>query len=73
MAIARDAAVPELADAVEPALARPLGRQLRRYAPIGIGILMAATMIVIAAAAPLLAPLSPSASDLVPSSRGSRS
>ena len=62
MAIARDSAA-ELtrAGAVERAPSRPLGRQMRRYAPIGIGILLAATMVVIAAAAPLLAPLSPSA------------
>jgi len=40
---------------------RPLGRLLRRYAPITLGILLAVAMIVIAAAAPLLAPLSPSA------------
>src|SRR2546429_4704556 len=34
---------------------------LRRWLPIGIGLLLAAGMIVIAAAAPLIAPLSPSA------------
>jgi ABC-type dipeptide/oligopeptide/nickel transport system permease subunit len=34
---------------------------LRRWLPIGIGLAMAALMIVVAAAAPLLAPLSPSA------------
>jgi ABC-type dipeptide/oligopeptide/nickel transport system permease subunit len=34
---------------------------LRRWLPIGIGALMAAAMIVVAAAAPLIAPLSPSA------------
>lgn len=63
MAIARDAAVSDLGarDAIAQAPGRPLGRQLRRYAPIGIGILLAVTMGVIAAAAPLLAPLSPSA------------
>jgi ABC-type dipeptide/oligopeptide/nickel transport system permease subunit len=55
-------AVREVGAAVEQAAARPpLGRLLRRYAPIGIGILLAVTMLVIAAAAPLLAPLSPSA------------
>jgi ABC-type dipeptide/oligopeptide/nickel transport system permease subunit len=60
MAIARD--VPELgAVAIEQAPARPLGRLVRRYAPISIGIVLAITMIVIAAAAPLIAPLSPSA------------
>ena len=51
----------ELAAPVEQAPPRPLGRTLRRYAPIGIGILLAIAMVVIAAAAPLLAPLSPSA------------
>jgi ABC-type dipeptide/oligopeptide/nickel transport system permease subunit len=63
MAIARGASAPELTGthAVEQAPARPLGRQIRRYAPITIGILMAITVVVIAAAAPLLAPLSPSA------------
>src|SRR5439155_499818 len=49
------------AGAAEQAPARPLGRLLRRYAPITIGILLAVTMVVIAAAAPLIAPLSPSA------------
>src|SRR5215475_228559 len=34
---------------------------LRRWLPIGIGLAMAAAMIVVAAAAPLVAPLSPSA------------
>jgi len=36
-------------------------RYLRRWLPIGIGLLMAAAMVVMAAAAPLIAPLSPSA------------
>ena len=54
-------AVREVAGAAEQAPARPLGRLLRRYAPITIGILLAVTMVVIAAAAPLIAPLSPSA------------
>ncbi len=54
-------AIREVAEAAEPAPARPVGRLLRRYAPISIGILMAATMVMIAAAAPLIAPLSPSA------------
>ena len=35
--------------------------QLRRWLPVGIGTLLAAAMIVMAAAAPLIAPLSPSA------------
>ena len=60
MAIARDASELQAAR-VEQAPSRPLGRQIRRYTPIGIGILMAVTMVVIAAAAPLFAPLSPSA------------
>ena len=54
-------AVREVGAAVEPAAARPWGRLLRRYAPIGIGIVLATAMVVIAAAAPLIAPLSPSA------------
>jgi ABC-type dipeptide/oligopeptide/nickel transport system permease subunit len=54
-------AVREVAGAAEQAPARPLGRLLRRYAPISIGILLAVAMVVIAAAAPLIAPLSPSA------------
>src|SRR5207247_11306328 len=36
-------------------------RYLRRWLPISIGILLAVAMIVVAAAAPLLAPMSPSA------------
>src|SRR5574342_167309 len=40
---------------------RSLRGQLRRWVPIGIGVLMALAMIVLAAAAPLIAPLSPSA------------
>jgi peptide/nickel transport system permease protein len=36
-------------------------RYLRRWLPISIGVLLAVAMIVVAAAAPLLAPLSPSA------------
>ncbi len=40
---------------------RSLGAHLRRWLPIGIGIVMAVAMIVMAAAAPLIAPLSPSA------------
>ena len=61
MAIAREAGPRELAGVVVQAPRRPLGRLLRRYAPITLGVLLAVTMIVIAAAAPLLAPLSPSA------------
>jgi len=62
MAIARradpaDLAVPGPAEAGQSAVRS----QLRRWLPIGIGALMAMAMIVVAAAAPLLAPLSPSA------------
>src|SRR5215467_7774502 len=35
--------------------------RLRRWLPISIGIALAVTMVVVAAAAPLIAPLSPSA------------
>jgi peptide/nickel transport system permease protein len=61
MAIARDARDVALPTAIDKAPARPLGRLLRRYAPITIGILLAIAMVVIAAAAPFIAPLSPSA------------
>jgi ABC-type dipeptide/oligopeptide/nickel transport system permease subunit len=44
-----------------PAARGRLGPLLRRWLPIGIGILMAAAMILMAAAAPLIAPMSPSA------------
>jgi peptide/nickel transport system permease protein len=59
MAIARAPEIPIAT--VEQAPPRPIGRLMRRYAPIGIGIVLAVAMIVIAAAAPLIAPLSPSA------------
>ena len=63
MAIVRDATAAELtaAGAFQEAPGRPLGRALRHYAPIGIGVIMALAMIVLAAGAPLIAPLSPSA------------
>jgi len=62
MAIIRDIAVPELAVGTrDDSRDRSLGRLLRRYGPIGIGALMALAMVVIAAAAPFIAPLSPSA------------
>ncbi len=62
MAVIRDVATDELAVGARDERAGPsLGRQLRRYLPIGIGVLMAAIMVVIAAAAPYIAPLSPSA------------
>jgi ABC-type dipeptide/oligopeptide/nickel transport system permease subunit len=62
MAIVRGA-TPELATAAASAesSSRSRGRALRRYAPIGIGIIMALAMVVLAAGAPLLSPLSPSA------------
>ena len=40
---------------------RSRGRAVRRYAPISIGIVMALAMVVLAAGAPLIAPMSPSA------------
>lgn len=63
MAIARDAAAPELTigTAREKTADRSLARYLPRYAPVAIGALMALIMIVMAAGAPLIAPLSPSA------------
>jgi len=62
MAIARGASAPELAGAgVLSEAGRSPRRHLRRYVPIGIGLLMALAMLVTAAAAPLIAPLSPSA------------
>jgi ABC-type dipeptide/oligopeptide/nickel transport system permease subunit len=62
VAITRDVAVPELAVGTrDDSRDRSLGRLLRRYGPIGIGALMALAMVVIAAAAPFIAPLSPSA------------
>jgi peptide/nickel transport system permease protein len=63
MAIMRDAAATDLAAAGirDEASPRSLGRAVRRYAAVGIGLLMALALIVAAAAAPLLAPLPPSA------------
>jgi peptide/nickel transport system permease protein len=63
VAIMRDITAPELTapGARDEIRDRSLGRQLRRYGPIGIGALLALVMIVLAAAAPLIAPLSPSA------------
>jgi peptide/nickel transport system permease protein len=62
MAIARRADPADLAVSGPAAEARGAVRHhLRRWVPIGIGLLMAAAMIVVAAAAPLLAPLDPSA------------
>ena len=63
MAISRGVTAPELTVIGTPdeTQARSRGRWLRRYLPIGIGALMALAMVVIAAAAPWIAPLSPSA------------
>ena len=62
MAITRDVTAPELAALErEQPRDRSFGRLLRRYGPIGAGVLLAVAMLVMAAAAPLLAPLSPSA------------
>jgi peptide/nickel transport system permease protein len=62
MAIARRA---DPVDLAVPARAEPapgvLRHRLRRWLPIGIGVLMAVAMVVLAAAAPFIAPLSPSA------------
>jgi len=40
---------------------KPVAGYLRRWLPISLGVLMAIAMVVVAAAAPILAPLSPSA------------
>jgi peptide/nickel transport system permease protein len=62
MAIARRADPADLAVAGRAEEARlALRSHLRRWLPIGIGALMAVAIIVVAIAAPLLAPLSPSA------------
>jgi ABC-type dipeptide/oligopeptide/nickel transport system permease subunit len=63
MAIMRDVVATDVTAIVgrDESRERSLKRQLRRYLPIGIGGLLAVAMIVIAAAAPYIAPLSPSA------------
>src|SRR5262245_44050241 len=61
MAIVRDVAATDLPGVVDESRERSLRRQLRRYVPIIIGALLAVGMVVMAAAAPYLAPLSPSA------------
>ena len=62
MAIARQAEPVDLVGAAPAVPARGAVRAvLRRWLPIGIGALLAVAMIVMAAAAPLIAPLSPSA------------
>jgi len=62
MAIVRGAA-PELTTGaiVREASSTSRGRAWRRYVPIAIGVMMALAMVVMAAGAPLFAPLSPSA------------
>jgi peptide/nickel transport system permease protein len=63
MAIMRDVVATDVTAIVgrDESRERSLKRQLRRYLPIGIGGLLAVAMIVIEAAAPYIAPLSPSA------------
>jgi len=62
MAIMRDAASSDLVVPAGKEIAAPSRRGwIRRYWPIGIGILMAVAMVIVAAAAPLLSPFSPSA------------
>ena len=63
MAIMRDVAASDVTAIVarDESRERSLKRQLRRYLPIGLGALLAVAMIVMAAAAPYIAPLSPSA------------
>src|SRR5499427_5945054 len=62
MAIARQAEPVDLVAAPSAEPARSTVRvYLRRWLPIGIGAALALAMIVMAAAAPLIAPLSPSA------------
>ena len=62
MAIARQAEPVDLVGAAPAEPARGAVRAvLRRWLPIGIGALLAVAMILMAAAAPLIAPLSPSA------------
>ena len=63
MAIVRDVAATDVTAIVarDESRERSLKRQLRRYLPIAIGALLAVAMIVMAAAAPYVAPLSPSA------------
>ncbi len=62
MAVVRRAEPLDLTLAGVGAQARgTMRRRLRRWLPIGIGLALAAILVVIAAGAPLLAPLSPSA------------
>jgi peptide/nickel transport system permease protein len=63
MAIMRDATVPELTavGTRDESQGRSTARLLRRYLPIGLGGLLAVAMVVMAAVAPYIAPLNPSA------------
>ena len=61
MAISRRADMTDLAVAGAREARRPIGSYARRWLPVGIGALMAVAMVAMAAFAPLLAPLSPSA------------
>ena len=61
MAIVRRAETVDLPIPARDEVRGRLGPQLRRWLPILIGALLASAMIVMAAAAPLLAPMSPSA------------
>ena len=62
MAIVRGAAPELTTDAVvQETSSRSRGPAWRRYVPIGIGVMMALAMVVMAAGAPVVAPLSPSA------------
>src|SRR5262245_63420901 len=62
MAVVRDVAPSDVTvGARDERHERSLGRTLRRYGPVGVGVAMALAMLVMAAAAPLIAPLSPSA------------
>ena len=63
MAIMRDVTVPELTavGTRDESQGRSTARLLRRYLPIGLGGLLALAMVVMAAVAPYIAPLNPSA------------
>jgi ABC-type dipeptide/oligopeptide/nickel transport system permease subunit len=61
MAISRRADMTDLAVARAEDARKPISALARRWVPVGIGAMLAVAMVVMAAAAPLLAPLSPSA------------
>ena len=71
MAIVRRAETVDLPIPARDETRGRLGPQLRRWLPIVIGALLAAAMIVMAAAAPLIAPVSPSAQTATVRSRRS--